>query len=302
MPIEQECITLWEAYSQARTSATSSSSSSSSTTTSCFHSLYVKWLEAAGARVVPVPYDLPRSNMSSLIGSLNGLLFTGGETPITEMHSQYMEAAGYLLNYTIASNDQGTHLPLWGTCMGMQTLSVLVGGPGVLESKSFSGVDPAMLPLDMTDAADQSQLFGTATTPSRIRQILETKKVTTNLHHDGVDPSTFSSNSRLASFYNVLSTNVDADSKPFVSTMESIKYPIFGAQWHPERPQFEWRAQPDPINHEDEAIEAMQWIARFFVNEARKNNRSFPSQEEADTHLIYNFRPVGDTSYQAYLF
>ena len=27
--------------------------------TSCFHNLYVQWIESAGARVVPIPYNKP---------------------------------------------------------------------------------------------------------------------------------------------------------------------------------------------------------------------------------------------------
>lgn len=44
---------------------------------SCFHSVYVKWLESAGARVAPIPYDLPTPRLLELARQLNGLLFTG---------------------------------------------------------------------------------------------------------------------------------------------------------------------------------------------------------------------------------
>ena len=60
-----------------------------------------------------------------------------------------MKATALLLNHTIESARTGEHIPLWGTCMGMQTLAVLVGGPAVLESGVFTGVDPAMLPLTL---------------------------------------------------------------------------------------------------------------------------------------------------------
>eukprot|EP00656_Telonema_subtile_P031673 TRINITY_DN3464_c0_g1_i1.p1 TRINITY_DN3464_c0_g1~~TRINITY_DN3464_c0_g1_i1.p1 ORF type:complete len:325 (-),score=28.41 TRINITY_DN3464_c0_g1_i1:210-1184(-) len=269
-------------------------------TTSCFHSVYVKWLESAGARVVPIRYDLPDSQVIELAESLNGILFTGGETLITQLESQYMKTAGALLNHTIQSAD---HVPLWGTCMGIQTLSVLVAGnASVLESGVFHGVDPKMLPLDLTAGAAQSRMLGVETTPAHIRTTVSQFPVTTNLHHDGVDPQTFQTNPKLASFFRVISTNVDSNDRPFVSTIEGIDKPVYGVQWHPERPQFEWRAQPDPIAHTADGIEAMQYFARFFVGEARKNNRKFASETAEDKALIYNYQPTGNSSYQAYMF
>ena len=50
--------------------------------TTCVHnntnSYYVKWIEAAGAQVVPVPYNLTESQVEELFMKLNGILFTGG--------------------------------------------------------------------------------------------------------------------------------------------------------------------------------------------------------------------------------
>jgi len=39
---------------------------------------YVKYLESAGARVVPIFYDEERAKLVTLVSKLNGLLFTGG--------------------------------------------------------------------------------------------------------------------------------------------------------------------------------------------------------------------------------
>jgi gamma-glutamyl hydrolase len=268
--------------------------------TSCFHSVYVKWLESAGARVVPLRYDLPDGELLRLAASVNGILFTGGDTPIIHTHSQYMHAAGLLLNQTIAAQD---HFPLWGTCMGIQTLSILVAGTSdVLESGIFTGVDPQMMPLNMTPAAKTSRLLGAATTPPSILEILGQEHVTTNLHHDGVDPATFETNARLRAFYDVLSTNVDSSGHSFVSTIEAKSVPVYAVQWHPERPQFDW-TYGGRLNHGADAIEAMSWVSRFFVGEARKNGRAFANKLEEEQALIYNYAPqTGRSSYQAYLF
>ena len=51
---------------------------------------------AAGARVVPVPFDLPEAATTRLLGSLNGALITGGETDLHDLDSPYMRAAARL--------------------------------------------------------------------------------------------------------------------------------------------------------------------------------------------------------------
>lgn len=268
---------------------------------SCFHSLYVKWLESAGARVVPIPFDDSDEELERLASSVNGILFTGGDTPIIHTHSQYMHAAAYLLNHTITSRD---YFPLWGTCMGIQTLSILVAGTAdVLESGIFTGVDPQMMVLNMTSAAKSSRLLGDATTPEKILEILRNEPVTTNLHHDGVDPATFLRNNKLNTFFSVLSTNKDTSGHAFVSTIEGRSKPVYAVQWHPERPQFDWTQPEGKVNHGAHAIEAMSWFSRFFVDETRKNARRFATQKEEDSALIYNYVPkASSSSYQPYFF
>lgn len=272
-----------------------------SSPTSCFHSLYVKWIESSGARVVPIRYDSTDAELLRLVSSVNGILFTGGDTPIIHTDSQYMHAAGFLLNHTVNSKD---HFPLWGTCMGIQTLSILVSeDSSVLESGIFTGVDPQMMPLNVTDDAKTfSRLLNEKTTPTNVMNSLLHSKVTTNLHHDGVNPKTFMTNEKLKDFFYVLSTNVDTSNHPFVSTIEAKNHPIYGVQWHPERPQFDW-SYNGQLNHDMEAIYTMQYFSNYFINEARRNHRSFDTIKDETEALIYNYNPIASGySYQAYLF
>ena len=43
-----------------------------------------------------------------------------------------------------------------------------------------------------------------------------------NFHQSGVDPTVAAKNAKLAAFFNILSTNVDRNGKPFVSTIEGM--------------------------------------------------------------------------------
>ena len=58
--------------------AASNSWSSSDSLPSYFDASYVNWLSQAGARVVPIPFDLPLADLEDLFQKLNGVLFTGG--------------------------------------------------------------------------------------------------------------------------------------------------------------------------------------------------------------------------------
>lgn len=152
----------------------------------------------------------------------------------------------------------------------MQTLSVLVARDPAVLQHGFTGVDPLMMPLNVTSVAKSSRLFSSFS--EQVQTWLETEPVTTNLHHDGVPPINFEDNDNLKSIFNVLSTNTDATGRDFVSTMEGKTIPIYGVQWHPERPQFEWsKVDPstgkDPINHDMHAIITNQAFANFFTSE-----------------------------------
>jgi gamma-glutamyl hydrolase len=48
----------------------------------------------------------------------------------------------------------------------------------------------------------------------------------------------------------------------------------------------------EAIDHSPEAILISQYSANFFVQQTRKNFHRFPSDEEEDAHLIFNYRTV----------
>jgi GMP synthase-like glutamine amidotransferase len=86
----------------------------------------------SGGRVVPLLYDWSDSELAEAFDAVNGILFTGGGVDIARQSNakakQYLHAASVLFNLTLTSSDW---VPLWGTCLGLQTLSVLgAGGDG----------------------------------------------------------------------------------------------------------------------------------------------------------------------------
>ena len=265
----------------------------SANVTSCFTGYYDSWIKSAGGRTVPLRYDAPRGEIRRILSSVNAVLFTGGEVKLkgdgqSPEDALYVDTAQFIYDAVVAFNQGGDFLPLWGTCMGFQTISIVASrNASVLELNGFDS-ESLSLPLDLTAAAGSSP-FISSLSPD-VRANLATKNITSNLHHDGVTPAAFAGTNLFTSF-NVLSTNVDRKGKKFVSTIEHRSLPIAATQWHPERPQFEFKAGTG-INHSATAVSAMQEVANYFVGLARQSSHSFDSEAEMLRSLIFNTPPV----------
>ncbi|XP_074478292.1 apolipoprotein D-like isoform X2 [Sebastes fasciatus] len=106
---------------------------------------YVKFLESAGARVVPVMIDQTPDKYKTLFNSINGILYPGGNVNITS--SGYQRSAKIFYDLAIEANKRGDYFPLWGTCLGYEQLTVLTSGMDLLSRTNTNGVP---LPLNFT--------------------------------------------------------------------------------------------------------------------------------------------------------
>merc|ERR1712018_695065 len=88
--------------------------------TSYIGAAYVKWIEQAGARVVPVLIDQPEDYYETIFSSTNGLLIPGGAVSLDD--SGYAKAGKILFNKAI---DSGSYWPIWGSCLGFELLAYL---------------------------------------------------------------------------------------------------------------------------------------------------------------------------------
>lgn len=86
---------------------------------------YVKWIEAAGGRVVPLPYEMNDTAARAIIRKVNGLLFPGGSADLNP-------TARNLMKLALQINDNGDVFPVWGTCLGFEWLSQYYGGDSIL--------------------------------------------------------------------------------------------------------------------------------------------------------------------------
>ncbi|XP_066292886.1 gamma-glutamyl hydrolase-like isoform X2 [Branchiostoma lanceolatum] len=246
---------------------------------------YVKYLESAGARVVPIRVNLTVAEYTKLFNSLNGVLYPGGAVDM--FTSGYAKSAKIFYDLALKAFDQGDHFPVWGTCMGFEQLTALTSGRNVLTT--CKGTGNKSYKLDFAPDYKFSRMFGKV--PVDILTDLATLPLTANFHEYCLTPKNFTNDAKLSSFYKILSTNTDDDGMEFVSSMEAIKYPVYGVQWHPEKNNFEFGSILK-ITHSDAATKVSQAMANFLVSEARKSTHRFPTHAEEVEALIYNYSPV----------
>jgi len=250
---------------------------------------YVKYLQQAGAQVVPVPWDLPQDEMTFLLDRLNGVLFTGGsadfDDPVTGELTPFGISLNNIVQYVIKQNKNGKYYPLWGTCMGFQAIAGFIAQNLTYLTKDCEGCH-GVNKNNFWNTNYQSRLY------SQLDKDLYRKMETANLsvfvhrymYHAEIFENTYPLNETLK----VTTFGYDTAGKKYVSSFESPSMPIYGTQYHPEKNAFEWRSAY-PINHGYDAIRLQQYLANFFVNETRKNTNVFTEQE---TYLIDNYHPV----------
>ena len=200
-----------------------SQETSKGSTKSYIAASYVKYIESAGARVVPVTISMPYKEITDIFQSVNGVLIPGGAAHLPD--SQYFRNAKHFYDLAIAANRRGDFFPIWGTCLGFEALANIVAGEYVLsESKAR---DIAM-PLNFSGCAKCSRMMRDA--PDQLVKKLSTEDLTYNYHKKCVTPETFASRKELDHMFRVVSYNNDLNGKTFVSTFEGGLCRIFQYQ------------------------------------------------------------------------
>ncbi|XP_074526949.1 gamma-glutamyl hydrolase [Halichoeres trimaculatus] len=253
---------------------------------------YVKYIESGGSRVMPIRLTLSTAEYENIFKKINGLLLIGGAVDLQT--SEFAKVAKIFYNLALKANDRGEFFPIWGTCMGMQLLTVLVAGENLLANTTAENI---AMPLNLTTEASSSRMF--AGLSDELMKALSREPLTGNFHHYGLTVKTFQENEKLRTFFSVLSTNVAQNGALFISTLEGKKYPFYGVQWHPEVNRFQWDRKLN-FPHSLHAVQLSAQLAEFFVQEGRRSLHQFDNPEEEASSLIYNYTPVYAANFTGY--
>ena len=235
--------------------------------------------------MVPIHHELPFAALKELHGSLNGVIFPGGNSDAT-----YHSAISLLLNLTLASysnaDPSGNRCALLAICLGFEQMVQLSAAN---KSVEHGGFDSLLYPHTLEVTA-KSRIF--AGLPDDLRQLMASTNVSMHNHGGGVDPESFLSDPQLAARFEVTSIALDRKKQRMANIIEGKSgMPIYGLIWHPEMPPFDDFS--DVIPHQQAAVKVSQWVADFFVEEARTQgyNRRFPSDKAEEQALIWHDAP-----------
>lgn len=78
---------------------------------------YVKFVEAGGARAVPIDFDIAHDDLLELLSHLSGVLLTGGGADL-DPHKRVSHSIVTIVDYVLNENANGRALPLFGICLG----------------------------------------------------------------------------------------------------------------------------------------------------------------------------------------
>lgn len=97
---------------------------------------YVKYIEAAGGRVVAIPYNLNHTEFERIYQNLNGLLITGGRMKLifprnkTEDNdsefkwSNFAKSTKYFIDRAMEDYEKGIYFPILGICLGQEAIAL----------------------------------------------------------------------------------------------------------------------------------------------------------------------------------
>jgi gamma-glutamyl hydrolase len=296
-----ECTTYFKSLNERGELKAISSNRFSNNTSGCVWSIYVTWLHSAGIRVVPIPWkiDTPaeKSNMDWLLARVNGILFTGGvldaDVPIL---NHYFETVKYVYAYTQHRNKvENDPFAMWGTCQGFQLISAAAAGSLAVIEDGFVGMDPSMLPMQLTPDAANSRMFGTAPNSNDdefkcsadVVTYVSKFPTTLNYHHEGVPPTAAAQYPSLGAELRTLGISADTTGRQFVAAVEGVNTSIFAVQFHPERVTSDF--SNSAITHDHRSMAVSQYLALFLRDRLAANSHSFDTPEQGNSMTIENY-------------
>ena len=178
---------------------------------------YIRHLEAAGAKVIPIHTHYKDAELTDLFKAINGILLPGGGASLKD--SRYIHNARLLHEMAIDANERGDYFPIWGTCLGFEALLIMCGGLSVLGDADATDLP---LPLVTTNEAEDSRIFSPVA--KSVLQSFASKQVKYHFHKKCITKYSFVDSEALTAEYRVLAYDKDRENNTFVSVVEGNSF------------------------------------------------------------------------------
>jgi gamma-glutamyl hydrolase len=266
--------------------------------TSYLPQAYVKWVESSGARVIPIPYNLPIPIIITLLNQIHGLLLPGGSVENSlDKHTQllYISRIQFIINYITRQNLKGNYFPIFGICLGFQLLLTSVLEPNT--EKSLNSY------INYENISKEYYNGGKSITFKTISKKDKDQLISPCLNDifDKNDMNTFNVNECVYFHHRKtfhMSGKYMKKMKQFLIPNAVVKYhgkecmcayqfkslPYYGTLFHPEKNFFTWSM--DNIPHNEVSNKISYKLSNFFIDECRKNYNVYSMGMSAETSLF----------------
>lgn len=246
--------------------------------TSYLSDVYVKFIESAGGRAVPIIYEGDNYTNRWALRRVNGLILPGGSASDQHVNDPnasetYEEFAEEMYLYAKNRNTiSGTPFPILGIAQGAQQIA-----------KFESGLDPTLYDtlLSARSLADvNTNCDITEPTASMWQPILgavdlfNLQNVFYHNHDFGIDPVDFNANTNLGSNFMITSQGVDDLGQSFVNAFESNTLPIWGIQFSPQQSTSNMN-RFETMAHGNIAQQVNRYFADLLVFTAKQSSQGF---------------------------
>ena len=231
----------------------------------------------SGTPYVIIPYTMPHTEMRKYFDHISLLYIPGGRLG-NYNEKQFVDSVRFLMKEIKRINELGTYLPIWGICLGFQTM-LQVDNTKLHHSMLLDKFDSRlgyMTNLNHTGNSKMRMFF-------KKDEIHQLENRIDKLHNHGLGITKEKlKDAELSNDYQIVHMNIDRKGKSFISTIEHKKYPFYGFQWHPEK------------------SENVEMFRRFFLTELRKTPDKPPIDfiyEQPKTMDCKNLINLNDTCY-----
>ena len=240
---------------------------------------YIRWVEQAGGRVVPLPYEASPEVLAPLLQKINGIFLPGGGNQLVkdgEM-SQFAQTGKYIVQWALQQNKQEKYYPVWGTCMGFELLSMIISQDlGVIIHCQDELCEN--YPTIIEFAKYNSRLFQGF--DEELTRVLSEVDINYNWHRWMITQEIWDRDTLLNGFFDLIGYSYSLQHKyKFISAIEGKVYPFYGLQFHPEYNNFDFNMNKE-IVHTETSARISQLFGNFLVEECKKNGNHFDEKNE----------------------